>query len=449
MRPATGRPPPARLAPREGPSASSAPAPSSSSSPPSRTRLADAGHEHVIVHTGQHYDARMSDVFFADLGIPDPDVHLGDRLGLARRADRGDARRPRRRCSSSTAPTGCSSTATRTRRSPGRCRAVKMHLPLAHLEAGLRSFNRRMPEEHNRVLTDHAADLCLAPTEVALGHLRDEGLAERSVVTGDVMTDVCLRTARAGRRPSAPSCPAGVDARRLRPLDDPPGREHRRPRRGCARSSTGWPRSPTPWCSPPTRASSPRRPSTASTSTRGRCTRSSRSTTPRWSAAVSGGPGRRHRLRRAAEGGLPPAHAVHDGAHRDGVDRDRRPRLERAGPRPSTLPAVVDRPAPAPTTPPPTATATRPRPRSPRWPSTVPADRPDADDGPGARPPARRRRWRQTATTCPVSEDSMHASATLTVRMPCDIVTMSASWPSTASRNCSCSVRSGSGFAIA
>jgi UDP-N-acetylglucosamine 2-epimerase (non-hydrolysing) len=68
--------------------------------------------------------------------------------------------------------------------------AVKMHIPLAHLEAGLRSFNRRMPEEHNRVLTDHASDLLLAPTAVAMSHLRDEGLADRSVLVGDVMTDV-------------------------------------------------------------------------------------------------------------------------------------------------------------------------------------------------------------------------------------------------------------------
>jgi len=68
--------------------------------------------------------------------------------------------------------------------------AVKIHLPVAHLEAGLRSFNRRMPEEHNRVLTDHASDLLLAPTEVAMKHLSDEGLGERSVLVGDVMTDV-------------------------------------------------------------------------------------------------------------------------------------------------------------------------------------------------------------------------------------------------------------------
>ena len=68
-----------------------------------------------------------------------------------------------------------------------------MHLPVAHLEAGLRSFNRRMPEEHNRVLTDHAADLLLVPTQTAMGHLAREGLAERAVMVGDVMTDVCFR----------------------------------------------------------------------------------------------------------------------------------------------------------------------------------------------------------------------------------------------------------------
>lgn len=68
-----------------------------------------------------------------------------------------------------------------------------MHLPVAHLKAGLRSFNRRMPKEHNRVLTDHAADLLLAPTQTAMGHLARDGLAERAVMVGEVMTDVCFR----------------------------------------------------------------------------------------------------------------------------------------------------------------------------------------------------------------------------------------------------------------
>jgi UDP-N-acetylglucosamine 2-epimerase (non-hydrolysing) len=92
----------------------------------------------------------------------------------------------------------------------GALSAVKMGIPLAHLEAGLRSFNRRMPEEHNRVLTDHAADLCLAPTEVAMGHLADEGLAASSVLVGDVMTDV-LMTVRALVADREPELPDGVD----------------------------------------------------------------------------------------------------------------------------------------------------------------------------------------------------------------------------------------------
>jgi len=91
--------------------------------------------------------------------------------------------------------------------------AVKQHLPVAHLEAGLRSFNRRMPEEHNRVMTDHAADLLLAPTEEAMRHLASEGLEKRSVLVGDVMVDVCLRVrddVEAGRF-ATPALPDGIN----------------------------------------------------------------------------------------------------------------------------------------------------------------------------------------------------------------------------------------------
>lgn len=150
----------------------------------------DGGVEHVIVHTGQHYDAAMSDVFFEDLRIPAPDVHLGVGSGshgvqtgamLAGLDPVLDEHRPDWVLvygdTNSTLAAAVS--------------AVKMHLPVAHLEAGLRSFNRRMPEEHNRVLTDHASDVLLAPTQVAMDHLATEGLAARSVLVGDVMTDVC------------------------------------------------------------------------------------------------------------------------------------------------------------------------------------------------------------------------------------------------------------------
>jgi UDP-N-acetylglucosamine 2-epimerase (non-hydrolysing) len=152
-----------------------------------------AGHEHVIVHTGQHYDDLMSDVFFRDLGIPAPDVNLA--VGSGKHGEQTGAMLAGLEpvfvehepdwvlVYGDTNSTLAAAVA-----------AVKLHLPVAHLEAGLRSFNRRMPEEHNRVLTDHAADLLLAPTEVAMSHLRDEGLAERSVLVGDVMTDVLYAT---------------------------------------------------------------------------------------------------------------------------------------------------------------------------------------------------------------------------------------------------------------
>ena len=165
--------------------------------------------EHVIVHTGQHYDAAMSDVFFADLRIPAPDVNLsvgsgshGRQTGamLAGMDEVLETHQP-----DWTLVYGDTNSTL-----AGTLSAVKMHRRVAHLEAGLRSFNRRMPEEHNRVLTDHAADLLLAPTEVARTHLAAEGLAERTLVTGDVMTDVCLRVADSVRGTEL-RLPGGID----------------------------------------------------------------------------------------------------------------------------------------------------------------------------------------------------------------------------------------------
>ena len=170
--------------------------------------MTSAGVDHVIVHTGQHYDVNMSDVFFQDLGIPAPDVHLA--IGSATHGRQTGAMLAgidevleQHRPDWVLVYGDTNSTLA------GAVSAAKMHIPLAHLEAGLRSFNRRMPEEHNRVLTDHAADLCLAPTEVAVGHLTREGLADRTVLVGDVMTDVVLRVAKAVAAEPAES-PIGV-----------------------------------------------------------------------------------------------------------------------------------------------------------------------------------------------------------------------------------------------
>ncbi len=159
---------------------------------PMAKAMESRGIDHVIVHTGQHYDVTMSDVFFRDLGIPAPDVHLAvgsDTHGRQTGAMLGkmDEALEEHRPDWVVVYGDTNSTAA------GALSAVKMHIPLAHLEAGLRSFNRRMPEEHNRVVTDHLADLCLAPTEVAMGHLAAEGLASRSVNVGDVMTDVLFQ----------------------------------------------------------------------------------------------------------------------------------------------------------------------------------------------------------------------------------------------------------------
>ena len=176
---------------------------------PVAVALRDAGVDHVIVHTGQHYDALLSDAFFADLRIPDPDVHLGVGSG-SHGVQTGamlaalDAVLAEHRPDWTLVYGDTNSTLA------GAVAAVKLHLPIAHLEAGLRSFNRRMPEEHNRVLTDHAADLLLAPTQVAMDHLAGEGLAARSRLVGDVMTDVCylVRDAVAG---TPATLPGGVD----------------------------------------------------------------------------------------------------------------------------------------------------------------------------------------------------------------------------------------------
>lgn len=179
---------------------------------PIAAAFAKSDHQHVIVHTGQHYDADLSDVFFSGLGIPDPHVHLGVGSG-SHGVQTGAVLTALDPVFEKERPDWVLVYGDTNSTVAGALSAVKMHLPVAHLEAGLRSFNRRMPEEHNRVLTDHCADLLLAPTEEAMRHLANEGLAHRARLAGDVMVDICLRirdAVLAGEHP-APALPDGID----------------------------------------------------------------------------------------------------------------------------------------------------------------------------------------------------------------------------------------------
>ncbi|MFF9566436.1 non-hydrolyzing UDP-N-acetylglucosamine 2-epimerase [Streptomyces sp. NPDC014685] len=179
---------------------------------PVAAAFAGTEHQHVIVHTGQHYDADLSDVFFSGLGIPDPDVHLGVGSG-SHGVQTGAVLSALDPVLEAEQPDWVLVYGDTNSTIAGALSAVKQHLPVAHLEAGLRSFNRRMPEEHNRVLTDHCADLLLAPTEEAMRHLANEGLEGRARLAGDVMVDICLQirdAVLAGKHP-APALPEGID----------------------------------------------------------------------------------------------------------------------------------------------------------------------------------------------------------------------------------------------
>ena len=148
--------------------------------------------EEIVVHTGQHFDANMSDVFFAELGMNKPnyflDIHGGshgamtgrmlEAVGAVMLKEKPDVVLVYGDTNSTLA---------------GALAAAKLHIPVAHVEAGLRSFNMAMPEEINRILTDRVSQWLFAPTESAVTHLQREGFAPESIhLVGDVMLDVAL-----------------------------------------------------------------------------------------------------------------------------------------------------------------------------------------------------------------------------------------------------------------
>ena len=160
--------------------------------------------QETIIHTGQHYDANMSDVFFDELDIPRPNHHLGigggthgqntgrmlESIETVLLGDKPDWVLVYGDTDSTLA---------------GALAASKLHIPVAHVEAGLRSFNRTMPEELNRILTDHLSSLLFTPTDTATRNLASEGITGEKVrQVGDVMYDAALYYRNKAQ------CPAGI-----------------------------------------------------------------------------------------------------------------------------------------------------------------------------------------------------------------------------------------------
>lgn len=175
------------------------------------SRALGRSHEETVVHTGQHYDTMLSDVFFEELDMPDPAYNLG--VGSGSHADQTarmmieldsviDAESP-----DVVLVYGDTNSTL-----AGALVAAKRSASLVHVEAGLRSGNRAMPEEHNRIATDHLADVLIAPAEQAVDTLRAEGVDGEIYETGDVMYDALLRVREHANEVSTIRSDLGVDS---------------------------------------------------------------------------------------------------------------------------------------------------------------------------------------------------------------------------------------------
>ncbi|CAN5182748.1 UDP-N-acetylglucosamine 2-epimerase (non-hydrolyzing) [soil metagenome] len=170
-----------------------------------------AAHDELLVHTGQHYDDELSAIFVRELDVPPPDVEL--QLGGGTNTEQtarmlaalGDLLRDR-------APDAVLVYGDTNSTLAGALAAAQAQIPVAHVEAGMRSFDRAMPEETNRVLTDHLSALLLAPSQVAADNLARESVAGAVELVGDVMVDVARVLAPRAAADDGPLQQAGVNA---------------------------------------------------------------------------------------------------------------------------------------------------------------------------------------------------------------------------------------------
>jgi len=178
---------------------------------PLSAEFARRGIEETLVHTGQHYDPGMSDVFFEQLSIPEPRYHLG--VGSAGHgAQTGEMLKRLEPIVEAEMPDWLLVYGDTNSTLAGALVGAKLHVQVAHVEAGLRSFNKGMPEEINRIVADHIGDLLLVPNQQAAQQLANEGLRTGVRVVGDLMVDLAKNVAA-----QLPREPAVLERFQVRP----------------------------------------------------------------------------------------------------------------------------------------------------------------------------------------------------------------------------------------